>query len=254
VAAEKVVKMLEEDEVGRAAKVRSEQLALEASAAKAEAEAAAKFKADQLARQQAAKAEAESQRKADELLALARAEREEFEARVLAVKQTAVTYTEPVEEGAAAPSLPERDYTGAAALTASVVGFKIAGPVGSLAAAALVSYFGKKDAAKGVIQGTGKAAVGTADLLKSVDEKFEVVKSLEKVFLEAVKGSADTHNSDSLEQRYQQTKSALGASFFVGKDVLKASMDVTDKFLDKVDELKILKKKDEYDGLDGEMD
>lgn len=87
------------------------------------------------------------------------------------------------------PPDQEREVIGAAALAASVVGFKFGGPLGAFAFAATANYFGKQRSTKGLIKGTGKAAIGTVDLFKSIDSKFEVVRGVEAAMLSSMRGS-----------------------------------------------------------------
>ena len=130
----------------------------------------------------------------------------------------------------------ERDVIGAAALTAAAVGFKLGGPVGALIAASAVSYFGKKDETKAAVVGTGKAALGAVDLLKSVDRKFEVIKATEAVLVEAV--ATNTKDSVNLvKDTLEATKAAASTALPIVKDTLGSTMDVTDRFLNKVEEI-----------------
>ena len=130
----------------------------------------------------------------------------------------------------------ERDVVGAAALSAAFVGFNFGGPLGALIAASAVSYFGQKDGTKAAVVVTGKAALGAVDLLKAVNTKFEVIKATENVLVEAV--ANNTKDSAGLvKTTLEATKAATTAALPALKETLGSTMDVTDKFLNKMEEI-----------------
>jgi hypothetical protein len=130
----------------------------------------------------------------------------------------------------------ERDVVGAAALSAAFVGFNFGGPLGALIAASAVSYFGQKDGTKAAVVVTGKAALGAVDLLKAVNTKFEVIKATENVLVEAV--ANNTKDSAGLvKTTLEATKAATTAALPALRETLGSTMDVTDKFLNKIEEI-----------------
>ena len=155
-----------------------------------------------------------------------------------------------------------QEVVGAAAVTAALLGFKMAGPIGSFVAATLANYLSKKKTTQPIVTGTGKAALGagapwpawkcpppltsrhtnppflpcpSVSFLSSFEDKFAVVKNVEAALLEGLKGNAKS--GAALGESYVQTKSALGRSVPRGKDVLNGAVDVTDAFLKKVEEI-----------------
>ena len=126
----------------------------------------------------------------------------------------------------------------AAFFTSAVAGYLLGGPIGSVAAASAARVLTRTEGSKGgeILRGIGKVTIGTSELLRSIDQRFEVLTRIDIALKKAIIDSIDDKKSvRALQRSYESTKSALSATAKIGTDVVNTSIDIIDKVIDSVD-------------------
>jgi hypothetical protein len=181
-----------------------------------------------------------SQKGGIESYSIGAAEASELESSPLGicVHSESVNITEIEKDSDAVDDANAKAAAFASAITAGVVGFKVGGPIGAIAAAAYAHYEAKKKDNMGkVLRGVGETVVGGVELIKIVEDKFEVVREVEKILLNAVTSGygSDEKGVESFKQAYGDTKSRVGRVLPGMVEASDVAFEVTDTVLEKAE-------------------
>lgn len=136
--------------------------------------------------------------------------------------------------------LEKENIENAASVTGGIVGFFVLGPIGGVVVAALSNWLVKKDNEGGdALRGVGNAVVNAYNYLSKINAKFDISTKISSTVSDVVEQTAPEDVKSKIDD-YGSKVSAIVTEYDLvtkGKALAKASADLSEVALEKLDEL-----------------
>lgn len=136
--------------------------------------------------------------------------------------------------------LEKENIENAASVTGGIVGFFVLGPIGGVVVAALSNWLVKKDNEGGdALRGVGNAVVNAYNYLSKINAKFDISTKISSTVSDVVEQTAPEDVKSKFDD-YGSKVSAIVTEYDLvtkGKALAKASADLSEVALEKLDDL-----------------